>query len=165
MQQSNVALLLNSAGAEVADVNPPNSNAEATLNFNRVTNLVLNLAKLISLPGVPQTVGITQAFFQFGISYESSVLPTLVPTEKLNLSVAQLASNKVSQYFSLQSGTDVAFESILQDWGKLSVIGSSIGNAVPGYAWQVEGPANILAASLKARAPSSTAHYFPKSTT
>ena len=91
-----MGLLLNTAGAEVADVKPPDSNAATILNINRFTNLALNLAKLIPVPGVPQVVGLTQAFFQFGMTYESSATTNLVPTAQLNLTAGQLASAKVS---------------------------------------------------------------------
>jgi hypothetical protein len=134
-QNSNVSLTLDAAGKEVGDVKAPTS-APANVNLLRLTNLELSLLKFTPLPGVSQTVGLLQAFFQFGMSYVGSASVDVVPTETLNLTVAQLASSSVSQYITLQSGTDTAFQSILKDWGKLSIVGSNIGNMVPAYVWQ-----------------------------
>ena len=143
----NVGLLLNAAGTEVGHVGAPNS-AVVSINQLRLTNLLLGLLRFVPIPGVPQAAGLTQGFFQFGMLYANSSGVSAVPAETLNLTVAQLASNSVSNYVAVQSGSDTAFQSILQDWGKLSPVGSNIGDQVPGYVWPVSGnaTANMLAA-------------------
>jgi hypothetical protein len=78
------------------------------------------------------------------MAYANSGGTNVVPTATLNLTVAQLGSNTVSQYVTLQSATGTAFQSILENWGKLSIVGSNIGNMVPGYVWPVDGVGNIL---------------------
>jgi hypothetical protein len=143
-QNSNIPLLLNNAGTEVSNVKAPNS-ASVNVNQLRLTNLLLGIIKLIPIPGVPQAGGLAQAFFQFGMVYANSGGTNVVPSATLNLTVAQLGSNTVSQYVTLQSATGTAFQSILEDWGKLSIVGSNIGNMVPGYVWPVDGVDNILA--------------------
>jgi hypothetical protein len=143
----NVGLLLNNAGTEVGSVGAPTS-AVVSMNQLRLTNLLLTLLRFAAIPGVSQAAGMVQGFFQFGMAYANSSGVSVVPAAKLNLTVAQLASNSVSNYVAVQSGSDTAFQSILQDWGKLSPVGSNIGNQVPGYVWPVSGNAttNILAA-------------------
>jgi len=131
-QQSSIPLLLNNASTEVGHVNAP-TESNVTVNTNRLVNLALNLSKILPVPGFAQGAGAAQAFFQFGTSYQHTV--AVVPSEKLALTVAQLDDGSVSQYIQLQAATATAINSILLDWGKLSTVGSDIGNQVPGYVW------------------------------
>ena len=157
--QTNLQLQLKSV-AEKIDGSIGDSKAAAKVPAEQLALIGRGFKSFVGIPGIGPAAGGMGAIF--GLASTLTAADTNgAPYTEYNYTLGELKNNQSRVGKNLASSTDALFAGIVDDWGKLSVIGAGYGDKkVPWYMCARCAGANVPAASLPAFALSAKQKFY-----